>query len=291
MRALAEFIMRGRVQAAVVALLGSWFPLISPAAVALVTLRHGQQLGSQVLVWALLPALAALMASQLGPLMAWVTIAGLLAVFFTAALLRSSVSWAYSLLGLVALSTLAALLLALLIPDPVQGLTAMLGEVLQQLQSQAAAAAGKADVAMLAPPGDAMVVGLVAYVIAINGLFSLLLARWWQAALYNPGGFQTEFHQLRLQAPQALVCGAATVYCWGLGGDYHIWGNLFALPLLVVAVAIVHRLVAARKAGGQWLILFYVAMIMFNPTMVLLVVIAFVDTWINFRARLASRDQ
>ncbi|MEZ5581549.1 MAG: hypothetical protein R3F37_01040 [Candidatus Competibacteraceae bacterium] len=43
-----------------------------------------------------------------------------------------------------------------------------------------------------------MVVGLI----FANGLASLLcgllLGRWWQALLFNPGGFSREFHELRL---------------------------------------------------------------------------------------------
>jgi len=33
----------------------------------------------------------------------------------------------------------------------------------------------------------------------------LMLARWWQAVLYNPGGFQQEFHQFKLQPAIAMM--------------------------------------------------------------------------------------
>lgn len=280
MRALAEFIMRGRAQAAVVALLGSWFPLISPATVALVSLRRGAADGLQVLVWALLPALVALVASHLGPIMALATVAGLAAVYMAALLLRSSLSWAYSMMGLVAFSTLSALLLAVVVPDPVQALTEALGGVLKDVQTQA-----PEGVAQAVSLGEVFVVGLIAYVIALNGLLSLLLARWWQAVLYNPGGFQAEFHQLRLNMPQALACMAATLYCMTQSGDYHTWGNLFALPLLLVGIAIVHNAVKVLGVGGHWLVLFYLAVVFFSPFSVLLTIMAFVDTWINFRGR------
>lgn len=51
--------MRGRVQATVVALLGSWVPLLSPATVGLVTLRLGYQQGIWIFAAAILPALIA----------------------------------------------------------------------------------------------------------------------------------------------------------------------------------------------------------------------------------------
>lgn len=48
MRALAEFIVRGRLQAALVALFGSLVPLVSPAAISLVTLNKGLSEGKSV---------------------------------------------------------------------------------------------------------------------------------------------------------------------------------------------------------------------------------------------------
>lgn len=55
MRALAEFIMRGRPQACLVALVGVIVPLIGPASVGLVTLRKGSFEGALVALWATLP--------------------------------------------------------------------------------------------------------------------------------------------------------------------------------------------------------------------------------------------
>lgn len=283
MRALAEFIMRGRAPASVVALLGSWFPLISPAAVALVTLRRGLSDGVIVLLWALLPALATLVVSDLGPLMALVTVAGLLTTYWVALLLRSGNDWSRALMGLVALSTLSGLLLSQLVPDPVAGITEALGGILKQIQADA-----NTEQAM-ALPGDGFVIGLLSYVIAVNAMMSIVLARWWQATLYNPGGFQQEFHQLRLNPVQGIACFAAVIYCWSQGGDYQTWSSLFALPLLLVGIAIVHHTVKARAISGQWLVLFYIALLLFSPLTVLLVTLAVMDTWTNFRARIQPK--
>ncbi len=60
MRILAEFIMRGRVQAITVVVLASAVPMmfwLSAAAVSLVLLRRGLNDALSVIVWALLPAL------------------------------------------------------------------------------------------------------------------------------------------------------------------------------------------------------------------------------------------
>lgn len=284
MRILAEFIMRGRAQAAVVALIGSWFPLVSPSTVALVTLRRGYLDGILILLWAFLPALIAVMISDMGPLMPAVTITGLLATFMGAQLLRSS-SWPPTLMGMVALSCLAAILLALTMPDPVAEVSKALGEMFGQMQAE------MPQGEPLLVPTETFVVGLLAYVIAVSSVMSLLLARWWQALLYNPGGFQLEFHQLRLTPVQVLSCFAAVLYCWLQGGDYQIWASVFGLPLILVGLAMVHFAIKARGMGVQWLILFYIGLIMVGPLTAVLAILALLDTWIDFRSRIKARSE
>lgn len=61
MRAIAEFIMRGRMQATLVVAAAAALPLLfwlSAAASALVLLRRGMQDAVTIVVWAVLPALA-----------------------------------------------------------------------------------------------------------------------------------------------------------------------------------------------------------------------------------------
>jgi hypothetical protein len=283
-RALAEFIMRGRMQASVVALLGSWFPLISPATVALVGLRRGAQDGMLILLWAVLPSLATLFVGDLGLLMTLFTLAGLLTTFAVALMLSSRFSWSQSLIGLVVLSSFFGLLLNVLTPDSIQTVVNLLAEKLEQVQAQA----DQAPAIMM--PSLVFVIGLISYVIAINSVLSLLLARWWQATLYNPGGFQTEFHLLRLGPVQTLICIVAMVFCGLQGEDYQAWLSLMGLPLLLAGIALVHHVANIRNTGGQWLVLFYLMLLLFNPIILVLMAVAALDTWINFRTRIAAKD-
>lgn len=281
MRALAEFIMRGRTQASVVALIGSWFPLISPAAVALVTLRRGTVDGLAVLLWGVLPALVAFAISDMGPLMPVVTIVGMVVTLLAALLLRGSGAWLQTLMGMVAVSALSALVMGQLIPDPVHGVTQALGEVLEQMQAQAP------EGTVIQKPSEIFVIGLIAYVMAVSSFMSLLLARWWQAMLYNPGGLQVELHQLRLKPVATLSCAAAILYCWSQGVDYQHWAGLFGFPLLVVGATIAHSVVRTRQMGGQWLILFYMVLVLASP---IVLVLAVLDTWIDFRSRVEAKS-
>lgn len=282
MRALAEFIMRGRAQAAVVALIGTLLPLLSPATVALVTLRHGALDGAIVLAWALLPAVVGLALANAESLMIWVTIAGTFVVYAAALLLKLAPSWSRLLMGLVALSTAAILLLQLFVPDVVQAVIAALNEALEQMQQSGQAKQSfKVD--------EAFVSGLLACGIVLHGVCSIALGRWWQSLLYNPGGFQTEFHSLRLSPVQASICLGATLYGSLVAVDLLAWSLVFALPLLVAGISLVHSIVATKKLGGQWLLLLYITLMIFAYASTLLIALAFIDSWINFRARLKPK--
>lgn len=284
MRVLAEFIMRGRMQAAVVALLGTAVPVLTPATIALVSLRKGPADGLLVLLWGLLPMMIGLAMGDMSPLMPLLALSGLIVVYAVALILRTSISWANTLMGLVAFSVMAAVLQLLVLPDLLAEITKAVTEMMTQVMGSAGAAVD------FVAPGQVFVVGMIAYVTAITSLFGLLVGRWWQAALYNPGGFSGEFQQFRLSMLQALISLGAVVYCLTQSADYRTWGALFALPLVVMGVAIVHRLVAIKRLGTQWLVAFYVVLLVIDLVSQLLMVLAFFDTWLNFRARFKPKQ-
>lgn len=285
MRFLAEFIMRGRTQAAVVALIGNWVPLVAPGAVALVTLRAGASSGLLVLVWALLPAALMIGFSPADPVAPVFIISGLLVTFLLAVLLRVQARWPQCLMAAVAAGMLIALALRLLAPDLTQALADALARVMAQIHEQA----GSGTVPPA--PSSVLVSGLLANVAAFTGVLGLMLGRWWQALLYNPGGFKQEFQSLRLNTPQSLVCVLTGLYALFQGPEYVWWAALFTLPLLFVGLAIVHRVVALKGLGVQWLVLFYIALVLLDPVSQLLMVLAFVDTWLNVRGRVKPKPE
>lgn len=280
MRALADFIMRGRTQAAIVALIGHWIPLLGPATVALVTLRRGAANGVLILLWAILPAVVLLLLKQHNALLA---VTGVISVYIGALILHRTALWQYALMALVACNTLGALLLALLQPEAVNHMLALCTELFKQLQAQSEQPLG------LPVPDTTLVLALLAAMTALSGALGLILARWWQALLYNPGGFAAEFRALRLAPLPATVCAAAVAYCYWRGGSTGMWVLVFAQPLLFAGIALVHAFIAARGMGVQWLVMLYIAMVVLQPLTALLVIVAFCDTWLNFRGRLRPK--
>ena len=137
MRALAEFIMRGRLQAALVALFGSLVPLVSPAAISLVTLSKGLSEGALVMLWALLPLLITFYyVSDLSPMITLSSIAGLLVVLAASELLRLSASWSRTLIFVLIVSGLAAKVLDVLFTEQANALELIVANLFSQVQQE-----------------------------------------------------------------------------------------------------------------------------------------------------------
>jgi hypothetical protein len=186
MRGLAEFIMRGRWQALAVAALGAGsllFGWISAAAVALVTLRKGLSDGTWLTLWALLPAgLTAYMSGDAGSILL------LIGTLLLAIVLRVSVSLALAVSMTVVVGYLSGVMLLWLSGDFLHELAEVFDAVLTQLEGGFNAQDGS-NVA-LSRPTATQLAGMLAAGNSGITVLSLLLGRYWQALLYNPGGFR-----------------------------------------------------------------------------------------------------
>lgn len=116
----------------------------------------------------------------------------------------------------------------------------------------------------------------------------LFLARSWQAKLYNPGGFRTEFHALRVSRP--LVYGATlSLLALALtGGSQWPLVRLAAVLLMVIlflqGLAVMHALLARSRAGEVWMLGVYALLLFALPYMaVTLAATGFVDAWWDLR--------
>jgi len=280
MRGLAEFIMRGPLQAALVAIAAAAFPLmfwLSAATVGLVALRVGVGQGINLGLWAALPAVA--WAWKVHDPSAVIVIVETLVM---ALVLRLTVSWEKTLVTGAALGFLAAWLVPLILPDLIQALTQTGVQFYQQFEPQLASKLGE----QLAPTVREMLTASMGASYLAVSVASLALARSWQAKLYNPGGFRSEFHRLRLRGPVALGLLALMLVLveMNLAGSLAIM--VLGLPLLVAGIALVHGVIAGRGLGVQWLVGFYVALFLLGGSLVMvLVLIAFIDSWVDFRKR------
>ncbi|MFD2643779.1 hypothetical protein [Pseudomonas japonica] len=288
MRALADFIMRGRVQATLVVVGCAALPLLfwlSAAAGSLVFLRRGFKDASGVLAWALLPALAWWFFGEPRTLMVLLGTLGL------AALLRAGQSWNRVLLSSIALGLVYGAVLGSVFREPIDMLAQEIAKILPQMldgiyQKFTVEERGRLE-GLIAP----VLTGLIAALLQAVSVLALMLGRYWQAALYNPGGFGREFRAVRLPLAAALVLLVLILVGPNFGTELAMLTPLCTIPLVFAGLAVLHGLVAQGRLAKFWLVGLYVTLLLFMQLIYpLLVVLAIVDSLIDFRGRGASKD-
>jgi hypothetical protein len=123
-------------------------------------------------------------------------------------------------------------------------------------------------------------------------LAAVILARWWQSVLYNPGGFGKEFRGLRLLPGLTLALILLMVLCYVSGNPYlSTWIVVLVVPFLVSSIALIHWTVASKKLGGNWLLVFYLLMLFFMQFVLpVLVIMAVTDSWMDLRKRIGANE-
>ena len=282
MRALAEFVMRGRLQAIAVCVglallpLGHW---LSAAVVCLVLLRKGVSEGLVLLLLASIPLIGLYISTgDPGPLM------GLMGMACLASILRSTESWALVLGAVVVVAGTSSLIFELLVAEDLTRL------VEWYLKLTADGSAQQADSVELQEVTRQVIMGLFAMGQAYAMIGFLVLARSWQSQLYNPGGLQSEFHQLRIPAPLAAGLVALLMVCVVMGTPQALrWIPLLTVPLVMAAIGLVHWLVAMKGLSGHWLGGFYIVLIiMYQLVSPLLASLALMDSWFELRKKFRS---
>lgn len=289
MRAIAEFIMRGRMQATLVVAGCAALPLLywlGAAAGSLVLLRRGLKDALGVLALGILPALIWwLYSDDPRALMVLLGSSGL------ALVLRASESWNRVLLVSIAMGLVFSVVLGaayrpqieMLSQELVKILPLALGDLYQQLSVEE-----RARLAALIAP---VLTGLIAALLQIVSVLSLIVGRYWQALLYNPGGFGREFRAIRIPLGPAMLLLACMLLGPNFGSQLAMLTPLCSVPLVFAGLALIHGLVAEKRLAKFWLVGLYVTLLLFMQLIYpLLVVLAIVDSLIDFRGRHVSKD-
>ncbi|MEQ8231411.1 MAG: hypothetical protein RLW61_08320 [Gammaproteobacteria bacterium] len=271
--------------------------LIVPAGaiVALATLRQGSREGLRVL--ALSTAIAVAVRLLLGggavPTLVLCLVVGLPSWLLAVNLARTE-RQAFSLLMIGALVTAYAVAIRAAVGD----VTSFWASRLQLLFDLIAEDGGPRIGAQQVEAVAGMIHGstLVAMFCMLAGV--ILLARWWQAVLYNPGGFGAEFRALRLPRAMlaiAAVCGAAVMMGrFGRGDGIPLAGDVFVVVVVLFAfqgLAVLHARARAISLASGWLAGLYV-LLMLTPQVVgpILATTGVADSVADFR-RLESRPR
>lgn len=306
MKRLAEYIVRGRWQAVqVVALSGAATYLLPPvttllvylaaAALALVTLHIGVMAGLQVL---LLATTAMLLLFELtGQHMVAMQLLLLILVLWvpawmTAAVLQQTRNLGHALKAMALFGCCALLTIYGYFGDPVAWWIERLQQVVVLLEQNGVTAERFSD-AVLLQEIAALMTGMLVSSLLVGVVGSLLLARWWQSALVRPGAFREEFCELRLGTAYGLLTLGMMLFAQLTSGKGAGLATQLAMvmlvPYLLAGLAVIHSLVKQTGRGNVWIILVYVLLTLLPQAALLLAGGGLMDTWIDFRRRLARR--
>ena len=302
MRALASFIMHGRVQAigsvvslALLSLIVSPLAIFTTAGVALVTLVHGYREGLiNILAATVILAVFTGIALNQPAIGLELALKFWLPAWFLASivLIRNSMS-----LAIVVAAAIACLLVLgfYFFTNPAAywyevintELLPMLKEAGMKIQE------GPKSEKLWLFMSKVMTGSALALFLALQTL-SLLLARYWQALLYNPKGFAQEFRQLRFGKVATNVALVITVFAMTTANEMAL--NLFFIVIVLMmfqGLAVAHSLVAKCKLSPSLLIGMYFIMLFTLQHgaigLLLVSMIGLLDNWLNLRFRLCAK--
>lgn len=290
MRALASYILRGRLQAiGVTSLFGFLALIIPPAAyllsgvpVALVTLRVGPLAGVQVMLGASLILVLGLLLMGSPPALALAMVLGVwLPVIFCAAGLRYSQSQTRMLLLVGGLAAAYVATLYIVLGDVTGWWRAQLAPVLEQ------ALADRPDITVeqLLEGMTPFINGMIAAGLIISLTATVMLGRWLQAMLFKPGGFGEEFRALML--PRWLVVltvaalSGAILLEGGLAGWLRDLVFITMTLFLFQGLALCHLQVKVRGWAVHWLWLLYALLVLLPQFVLFVASMGLADAWLR----------
>lgn len=309
MRSLGALIVSGALPAMMVAAIAAVVSLLLPpitspfsylgaAAVALATMRRGGSRGLIVLAGGAL--VAGVLGSQMlggGLAAGYSTLVLWLPVWILAMVLRQTTSLAYTLQTAAGLAIAFVIALFALTGDPAKWWQGMLKPLIEAVSKSDASGYADIDFAEMLQRTSEMMTGAMAAVFLVSMVLSILLARAWQAQLFNPGGFREAFHGLRLSPRFALFTLAVMLGGVLLPGVAGAIASQSTFPLLAVfmfaGVGLAHGIVGMLGAGTYWLVGMYV-LLMILPVQagLMLALSGLMDTWSDWRGRIsASRSE
>lgn len=294
MQFLATFILKGRLNAVLVAaslaLLSLPFPpvsVVSSAAVALVSLRLGAKEGALVLCCAWLAAVL-LSTVWIGDYQFALIYGAVLwlPVWLIAIVLREGRDLGLAVELAVLVGVLAVAGFFLVHPDPLAFWQSVLSMMIQPMLLNQPDV--DPDLIKRTAAGFShYMTGIVAAGSVCGLLFGLLMARWWQANLFNPGGFRDEFLALKGHRAVSIATGVLIAIAWLIGGSVgdFCW-NLLALLFVLyifIGTAVLHSCFAVMKHSRFMVPLLYITLLMIPHVMAMIALCGLSDTWLDLR--------
>lgn len=282
--------------ATVLAVLSLLFPplsLLSSAGVALITLRKGWSDGGVIVLvsGALIAVLGGLLIGNylfaLGyGLLLWAP------VWLIAIVLRETGRLVVTTETAVLLGVLGVFAVYVAVPDPAALWQSRVDQIIEPLIERTTPDMDPSSLLERIRRISHYMTGIMVCGSLVSVLLGLFLGRWWQAVVFNPGGFGKEFLALKPHAWIAPVSVLLIVIAMLSGGLFSemMWNMI--LPIFVLfalaGVAVLHAVIACTKAKHVLLLLMYFMMLFIPHVLILIAVVGLTDIWFDWRAKAIS---
>ena len=279
---LGRFLNRNQWQAALIILLLAALPLLQWAALlmmALLVLRKGRNQSIILLIAALLPSLFLLVARPFSWL--WLgNIASIIVLWLLAMALHKTCSWRIVLHVATGLGIVIVTLIFYVHPDIVQGWQ----QYFQQLEKLLKLQNFEQQVQLT----QHMALVMTGIQVAIKLLFNLgllMIARWWQAMMFNPGQLRMELHHISLSRVFSIITLISVAGAMIVQSPWLInMAIVMVSPFILSGLSLVHGFAATKSSPSSWLLVVYLLLIL--PYMLIaLITISLIDSWVQWRCR------
>lgn len=252
---------------------------------ALVTLRKGPKEGAYILLWMALPSVA-LVAMGYPMFFIYSVLCGSLVSWLLAVLLRSTQSWSVVL----QLGTLLCLVVVIaihgVVPDIGHYWYDFISKYYKDAERTLTLPITAADLKELIRVMAKIATGAQAVILLFVALVNLVLARGWQAILFNPQGLKRELYNIRLGSIAAATLAA--IFAATFMRVTLAWDLLPVILALFFAagISLIHFVATKTKATWGLLLVFYGLLIFLFPYVgTLVIALAIVDAFVDLRGR------
>ena len=291
MKTLGALLIRSRRNAALLAFILVFIPILhwfSVIIMALITLRRGAKEGVLILI-SMLAAIALLTVILGNSVGIYNAILAMTLVWLLGIILHYTHSWILVLLVTTSLAIFAITVIHWYVPDIDQWWQHSMLNYLQQFGADMSInlLQQKQTVIYL----SRIATGIQTDILLLFNLTFLLLARYWQGTLYNPGALQAELHAIRMPrwVSLCLLILLLATLLFRIPLLIDLLPVLF-LPFICAGLSLVHFAMLARKINWLWLLFFYILLIFALPYVcMMLVILALIDSLIDLRQRFKPR--
>lgn len=288
---IGHWLLAKNMNAAIVAFVLTLLPMfgiptgfLAAIVVGFITLRNGYKAGLFILAWVALPAISLLLLRRVGGFD--LLLGRCVLVWLFAVVLRRYSAWRLVLEVAAGLGIIAVVVMHLTIPDIHQWWVGHITNYLKDVSKVTDLKLTSDQAQQFVHRFAHFASGFVCFIILLGSIIQLMIARWWQALLFNPGGFSKEFVNIRMSKTAALLLLAA-----GLGMLFNVAAlvdvlPVLALPFMLAGLSFMHGICRGKQTLVILLVAIYIGFL-FMPMLIggFLACVGYVDSWTDLRRR------